>query len=368
MSLGAILGQMLQQGMAGPAQSRMRQGAGAAGGGVEQILGALLSGAQGGMSGGAAPGAGGMGGLLGAVLGGAQGGVPGATRPGATGPGATGFGATGIGAAAQQGGQSAAMGGGMGDLLGAMLGGRAGGAQRPAAGGGAGGIGDMLGAMLGAGGAQRGGAASAAQGGGMGDLLGAMLGGGADGAQRPAAGGGAGGIGDMLGAMLGGQAGGGAGGGAAMAVLGGLALNALRGFAAQQGAAAPAIAPQDAQTLVDDEAEALALRAMIAAMKADGRLDQAEVETLRRTIAEGGITDAELAFVQAELEKPLDIAALAQAARGPLAAAQTYAASIVAIAIDTDAERAYLRALAQALGLDAATVARLHEMTGAPAV
>ena len=314
MSLGAILGQMLQQGMAGPAQSRMRQGAGAAGGGVEQILGALLSGAQGGMSGGAAPGAGGMGGLLGAVLGGAQGGVPGATRPGATGPGATGFGATGIGAAAQQGGQSAAMGGGMGDLLGAMLGGRAGGAQRPAAGGGAGGIGDMLGAMLG------------------------------------------------------GQAGGGAGGGAAMAVLGGLALNALRGFAAQQGAAAPAIAPQEAQTLVDDEAEALALRAMIAAMKADGRLDQAEVETLRRTIAEGGITDAELAFVQAELEKPLDIAALAQAARGPLAAAQTYAASIVAIAIDTDAERAYLRALAQALGLDAATVARLHEMTGAPAV
>jgi len=153
-----------------------------------------------------------------------------------------------------------------------------------------------------------------------------------------------------------------------MAVLGGLALNALRGFAAQQGAAAPAIAPQEAQTLVDDEAEALALRAMIAAMKADGRLDQAEVETLRRTIAEGGITDAELAFVQAELEKPLDIAALAQAARGPLAAAQTYAASIVAIAIDTDAERAYLRALAQALGLDAATVARLHEMTGAPAV
>jgi len=305
---------MLQQGMAGPAQSRMRQGAGAAGGGVEQILGALLSGAQGGMSGGAAPGAGGMGGLLGAVLGGAQGGVPGATRPGATGPGATGFGATGIGAAAQQGGQSAAMGGGMGDLLGAMLGGRAGGAQRPAAGGGAGGIGDMLGAMLG------------------------------------------------------GQAGGGAGGGAAMAVLGGLALNALRGFAAQQGAAAPAIAPQEAQTLVDDEAEALALRAMIAAMKADGRLDQAEVETLRRTIAEGGITDAELAFVQAELEKPLDIAALTQAARGPLAAAQTYAASIVAIAIDTDAERAYLRALAQALGLDAATVARLHEMTGAPAV
>ncbi|PJA60373.1 MAG: hypothetical protein CO163_04180 [Rhodobacterales bacterium CG_4_9_14_3_um_filter_71_31] len=35
---------MLQQGMAGPAQGRMRQGAGAASGGVEDILGALLGG------------------------------------------------------------------------------------------------------------------------------------------------------------------------------------------------------------------------------------------------------------------------------------------------------------------------------------
>jgi len=77
MSLGAILGQMLQQGMAGPAQGRMRQGAGAASGGVEDFLGALLGG--GGQSG-AAQGAGGLGDLLGAVLGGAQGGMQGGGR------------------------------------------------------------------------------------------------------------------------------------------------------------------------------------------------------------------------------------------------------------------------------------------------
>ena len=82
MSLGAILGQMLQQGMAGPAQGRMRQGAGAASGGAEDILGALLGG--GGQSG-AAQGAGGLGDLLGAVLGGAQGGAQGGMQGGGRG-------------------------------------------------------------------------------------------------------------------------------------------------------------------------------------------------------------------------------------------------------------------------------------------
>jgi uncharacterized membrane protein YebE (DUF533 family) len=36
--------------------------------------------------------------------------------------------------------------------------------------------------------------------------------------------------------------------------------------------------------------------------------------------------------------------------------------------IDTQAERAYLRQLAAALGLEAGAVARLHQLTGAPAV
>ena len=49
------------------------------------------------------------------------------------------------------------------------------------------------------------------------------------------------------------------------------------------------------------------------------------------------------------------------------AAAQVYAASLLAIDSDSESERAYLRALAEALGLDAETVAQLHGMTGAPA-
>jgi uncharacterized membrane protein YebE (DUF533 family) len=68
-----------------------------------------------------------------------------------------------------------------------------------------------------------------------------------------------------------------------------------------------------------------------------------------------------------ELKKPVDIAGLTRAARTPAQAAEVYAASLLAINIDTAEEQRYLRELAGALGLDAATVAELHRLTGAPA-
>ena len=64
---------------------------------------------------------------------------------------------------------------------------------------------------------------------------------------------------------------------------------------------------------------------------------------------------------------PVDVAALAAEVRSPAQAAEVYAASLLAINADSSAERAYLSELARALGLDDATVAELHRMTGAPA-
>jgi uncharacterized membrane protein YebE (DUF533 family) len=52
----------------------------------------------------------------------------------------------------------------------------------------------------------------------------------------------------------------------------------------------------------------------------------------------------------------------------PAVAAQVYGASLLAMDIDTETEAEYLRRLAAALDLDATTVARLHELTGARAV
>ena len=54
-------------------------------------------------------------------------------------------------------------------------------------------------------------------------------------------------------------------------------------------------------------------------------------------------------------------------ASSPELAVQVYAASLLAIEVDTAAERAYLRDLAARLGLDASAVARVHQALGVAA-
>jgi len=181
-----------------------------------------------------------------------------------------------------------------------------------------------------------------------------------------------GGIGALAGAVLGGGAKGAARGGA-MAVLGTLALSALKN--AQAKAAQGAVAPQDVTLTQEDvagiagpETERLILRAMISAAKADGQIDQAEMEKIVGRASADGVTDEEKAFVMAEMRGPVDVAALAAEVRSPAQAAEVYAASLLAIDIDSEQEKAYLRALATALRLDEAAVSELHRMTGAPAV
>jgi uncharacterized membrane protein YebE (DUF533 family) len=239
-------------------------------------------------------------------------------------------------------------------------------------GAGGGGLDDLLGQMLGGAGAPsgRGGAAPGGTGGGMGggglgDLLGQMMGGAPGGGGQSAQGSG---LGDLLGGLLGGGQGArSAAGGGAMAMLGGLAMQALKAYMAQSAAAPQRFAAADAAALVDGEAERLALRAMLDAMKADGRIDAAEADKLNAKLAEDGVTADERAFVEAELRRPCDPSALAAEIRNPAQGAQIYAAALLAIAVDTEAERAYLRALAKALALPAESVAELHRATGAPA-
>lgn len=187
-----------------------------------------------------------------------------------------------------------------------------------------------------------------------------------------------GGIGALAGAILGGGLGGAARGGA-MAVLGTLALSALRSAQARgAGGAAATDAPdtsgggirfdaEEVRTLVTPDAERLVLQAMITAAKADGQIDRSEMERVVQRLSEDDVTAEEKAFVMEELGKPIDIEALARGARTPARAAEIYAASLLAIHVDTPEEVAYLRDLATALQLDAATVAELHRLTGAPA-
>ncbi len=183
-----------------------------------------------------------------------------------------------------------------------------------------------------------------------------------------------GGIGALAGAVLGGGLGGAARGGA-LAVLGTLALSALK--SAQARGAAGAIPDtsgggitldaEEVKVLTAPDTEKLVLQAMISAAKADGKIDRAEMEKVVQRLGADDVTEEEKRFVTDELSRPVDIAGLAAQVRSPAQAAEIYAASLLAISVDTPEEQAYLRDLAQALKLDAGTVAELHRLTGAPA-
>jgi len=218
------------------------------------------------------------------------------------------------------------------------------------------------------------------------DMLGKMAGslsqGGSGGAVPGGMGtGGTGGglLGSLAGALFGGGAGstGSTAGAGGMAVLGGLALEALRRMGGAGGAAQsaevddttrlvaglrqPANA-EEAQQVMD--VASLTVKAMINAAKADGHIDEAETERIVGKLKEGGIDDEERLFVAAEMRKPMDIDSIVRAVPNQQVATQIYAASLLAIEVDTDKERRYLQELAAALRLDDSAVGYLHSALG----
>ncbi len=186
-----------------------------------------------------------------------------------------------------------------------------------------------------------------------------------------------GGLGAALGVLMGGGVKGGIGG-AALALLGLTAYNALnKGRTIQEKMAnsreqdlpvgmRPPATPKEAE-LVEDRG-VLALKAMIAAAKADGQIDQRERERILDKMKDAGADDETRDFVAREAAAPLDIDALVREVSDPQSAAQVYAATLLAISVDTPAERAYLRDLSAKLGLDDQVVASLHSVLGAPTV
>jgi uncharacterized membrane protein YebE (DUF533 family) len=245
---------------------------------------------------------------------------------------------------------------GLGELLGSVLGGQATGRSA------GGGLGDIFGGRP----------SGRASTGGLDDLLGSLLGGATRGA------GGGGGLGDLLGGVLGGgqaeDSRGRSGSGAGMAILATIAMAALKNWTQSRGSAvgltgaAASFAPGEVETMTAPETEQLVLLAMISAAKADGAVDEAEIQRIVGKIDDDGVSPAEKQFLIAELRKPLDLPSLVDAVPSAAVAAQVYGASLLVMKVDTEAEADYLRELAAALGLDPGTVARLHELTGAPGV
>jgi uncharacterized membrane protein YebE (DUF533 family) len=179
-----------------------------------------------------------------------------------------------------------------------------------------------------------------------------------------------GGLAALAGAALGGR--GGAVGGGLLALLGSLAYSAMnKGKAAAESAntAEPPLGLREPQSPEEEKAlesnASLVIRAMINAAKADGEIDQNERSRILGKLDEVGASDEERRFVEGELKKPRDIAAIAtDAIRSPDLAVQVYAASLLAIDVDTQAEEDYLLQLAAQLNLDATTCRQIHDALG----
>lgn len=93
------------------------------------------------------------------------------------------------------------------------------------------------------------------------------------------------------------------------------------------------------------------LKAMIAAAKADGHVDQAEMVRIEATLKEAGADSQLQQLLHSELNKPLDPIDIAQLARSPQQAAEIYLASLIVVDEQNFMEKAYLQELARQLKL-----------------
>lgn len=204
-------------------------------------------------------------------------------------------------------------------------------------------------------------------GGSLGDLLagasgplGSLLGG-VGGAGKGALATGA--LGMLLGSRSGRRMGGKMVGYGGLAALGMLAYKAYGNWQAQQaqqgGAASASAAPVEPKTvdrLPPEEAEEHSrgiLKALVAAAKADGHVDDQERKMIEGELAQ--LTDDPdlQRWLEAELNKPLDPVDVAAAATSPEMASEMYLASVLMVDEEQIMERAYLDELARLLKLDA---------------
>lgn len=223
-----------------------------------------------------------------------------------------------------------------------------------AQGGGQGGVGDLLGSLLaGAQSALNQASQNPAQAGGLGAVLGSVLGGGGD---------------SIKGAL----------GGGALAMLAGIAFKALTSTsAAGQGAslASPSggaasmplglrapTSPTEQQDL--DDTARLIIKGMVSIAKADGEVSADEIQRILGRLQAAGMEAETQQWLMTELVQPLDLETLVAEIPNQDVAAQVYAGSLLAVEIDTDAERDYLRQFAEKAGLSPEVIGHIHRSMG----
>lgn len=127
--------------------------------------------------------------------------------------------------------------------------------------------------------------------------------------------------------------------------------------------AAPPPPPPAAASPARTEQAMHLLRAMITAAHADGLIDAEERESILGRAREAGLDAESLQALDAEIRAPFTVEQLV--ARTPAnLRAEVYAAALIAITADTEAERVFLYRLAGQLQLDADARRDIHGQLG----
>jgi uncharacterized membrane protein YebE (DUF533 family) len=163
-----------------------------------------------------------------------------------------------------------------------------------------------------------------------------------------------------------------------MAVIGVLAYQVFKRYqqAGQSGAKSPGIDTAAVVPPADNGfhpaqapggADALSgvfVKAMVAATQADGVIDEDEQRKLAGRLDQLGISSADRGGLAEQLTTPVDLREILNAATSPEVALQIYMASVMAIAVDTPAEKNYLDGLARALKIDPGLKAQVEQTLG----
>ena len=135
------------------------------------------------------------------------------------------------------------------------------------------------------------------------------------------------------------------------AALGALAYKVYNDYQSKS-SSAPEVNNTDSEFNANDEShQTLILKAMIAASKADGHVDDNEMAKIEQALEDMGADYQLTQMVSQELHKPLDPTEIANLAQSPQQASEIYLASLIVADDQNFMEKAYLKELAKQLGL-----------------
>lgn len=108
----------------------------------------------------------------------------------------------------------------------------------------------------------------------------------------------------------------------------------------------------------------LLIRAMIAAANADGVIDEEERNRILKKLETMDLSDQEHSFIVKELLSPAGLEDIVAQIKSPEMAKKVYLVSLLAIEVDTDAERAYMETLARQSSLNDSDLNDIYRTLG----